>query len=130
MLIQSRPVTDPEVATLVAAWRREVGATGGPRDDGGHLVAVLHGRAVACGGVHELGDGVGELSGLYVRPAYRRQGIARHLLVALEEVAFRQGCAVLRVAVGAYGPVAGALYRSCGYAPVGAYLAKRLPLAA
>ena len=99
MLIESRPVTDPEIAALVVAQQREL------RDaDGGldgqvtvvhtaihYLAAVVGGRAVGCGGLQALDAGTGELKRMYVRPAYRGRGIARQLLVALEELAFRQG---------------------------------------
>ncbi|MEV6814517.1 GNAT family N-acetyltransferase [Micromonospora sp. NPDC051296] len=141
MLIESRPATDPEVAALVTAQQRELGETGAPRDDVRYLAVVIAGRAVACGGLRELADGVGELSGMYVRPAYRGRGIGRQLLAALEELAFRRGHSVLCVETGTYLPVAISLYRSGGYEPVPAYreraggpnrvfLAKRLPVAA
>ncbi|PZG16994.1 GNAT family N-acetyltransferase [Micromonospora craterilacus] len=141
MLIESRPATDPEVAALVTAQQRELGETGAPRDDVRYLAVVIAGRAVACGGLRELAEGVGELSGMYVRPAYRGRGIGRQLLAALEELAFRRGHSVLCVEAGTNLPVAISLYRSGGYAPVPAYrehvggpnrvcLGKRLPVAA
>ncbi len=141
MLIESRPATDPEVGALVAARQRELGEAGGPWYDARYLAAVVGGRAVACGGLRELADGVGELSGVYVRPAYRGRGIGQQLLAALEELAFRQGHSVLCLETGAYLPAAISLYRSGGYEPVPAYrkhtggpnrvcLAKRLPVAA
>ncbi|WP_433529516.1 GNAT family N-acetyltransferase [Micromonospora sp. CA-263727] len=141
MLIESRPATDPEVAALVTAEQRELGATGAPREDLQYLAVVVAGRAVACGGLRDLADGVGELSGMYVRPAFRGRGIGRQLLAALEELAFRQGHSLLCLETGTYQAVAISLYRSGGYEPVPAYreqtggpnrvcLAKRLPVAA
>ncbi|MDG4796116.1 GNAT family N-acetyltransferase [Micromonospora sp. WMMD1082] len=146
MLIECRPLADPEVAALVMAQQRELGEPATSWDGGRYLAAVVGGRAVACGGLREVGDGVGELSGPYVRPAFRRRGIARQLLAALEELAFRHGHSVLCVELGAVdtgavAPAAVSLYRSCGYEPVPACpgavgggdrvrLAKRLLVAA
>ena len=58
---------------------------------------------------------------MYVRPAYRGRGIARQLLVALEEEALHAGYAQLRLETGTYLPAAIGLYRSAGYQPIAAY---------
>ncbi|PWU44467.1 GNAT family N-acetyltransferase [Micromonospora globispora] len=149
MLIESRPGTDPEVAALVTAQQRELReADGGlegqatvTHDDIRYLVVVEDGRAVACGGIQALDDGTGELKRMYVRPAYRGFGIARQLLVALEELAFQQGHSVVCLETATYLPAAIGLYTSCGYEPIAVYgeyvdnpysvcFAKRLPVAA
>ncbi|MEU3455961.1 GNAT family N-acetyltransferase [Micromonospora sp. NPDC006766] len=129
MLIESRPVTDPEVATLVEAQQRELrDADGGlpgqatvTHDDIRYLVAVVSGQAVACGGLQSLDADTGELKRMYVRPAYRGRGIARHLLAALEELAHRQGHTMVCLETGRYLPAAIGLYRSCGYQPIPVY---------
>ena len=149
MLIESRPGTDPEIAALVTAQQRELRAADGglegqatvTHDDIRYLVVVEDGRAVACGGIQALDDGTGELKRMYVRPAYRGRGIARQLLAALEELAFRQGHSVVCLETGSYLPAAIGLYTSCGYEPIPVYgeyvdnpysvcFAKRLPVAA
>lgn len=149
MLIESRPATDPEIAALVTAQQRELReADGGlegqatlTHDDIRYLVVAADGRAVACGGIQRLDDGTGELKRMYVRPAYRGRGIARQLLVALEELAFQQGHSVVCLETGSYLPAAIGLYTSCGYEPIPVYgeyvgnpysvcFAKRLPVAA
>ncbi|MFG2058891.1 GNAT family N-acetyltransferase [Micromonospora sp. NPDC048930] len=149
MLIESRPATDPEVAALVTAQQRELReADGGldgqatvTHDDIRYLVVVADGRAVACGGIQALDAETGELKRMYVRPAYRGRGIARHLLAALEELAFRQGHSTVCLETGTYLPAAIGLYRSCGYQPIPVYgeyvdnpysvcFAKRLTVAA
>ncbi|MCW3841833.1 GNAT family N-acetyltransferase [Micromonospora yasonensis] len=149
MLIEARPATDPELAALVTAQQRELReADGGledqatvTHDDIRYLVAVEGGRAVACGGIQALDADTGELKRMYVRPAYRGRGIARHLLAALEELAFRQGYSTVCLETGTYLPAAIGLYRSCGYQPIPVYgeyvdnpysvcFAKRLPVAA
>ncbi|WBB54567.1 GNAT family N-acetyltransferase [Verrucosispora sp. WMMD573] len=149
MLIQSRPLADPEVAALAAAEQRELrelagGAAG--RDIGTHgdacwLTAVLAGRAVAYGGIRVRDDDTGELEHLYVRPAYRRRGVARQLVAALEELAYQRGHSLVRVETGPHLPAAVAFFRACGYeslpgdgepggGPYRPCLAKRLPVPA
>lgn len=149
MLIESRPVTDPEIAALVVAQQRELReADGGldgqvfmPHDDVRYLAVVVNGRAVACGGLQSLDAKTGEIKRMYVRPAYRGRGIARQLVAALEECAFRQGHSVVCLETGTYLPAAIALYTSCGYEQIPVYgeyvsnpysvcFAKRLPVAA
>ncbi|MEU7922810.1 GNAT family N-acetyltransferase [Micromonospora zamorensis] len=149
MLIESRPVTDPEIAALVVAQQRELReADGGldgqvfmPHDDVRYLAVVVNDRAVACGGLQSLDAETGEIKRMYVRPAYRGRGIARQLVAALEECAFRQGHSVVCLETGIYLPAAIALYTSCGYEQIPVYgeyvsnpfsvcFAKRLPVAA
>ncbi|MEV4498354.1 GNAT family N-acetyltransferase [Micromonospora arborensis] len=149
MLIESRPAIDPEIAALVIAQQRELReADGGldgqvfvPHDDARYLAGVVNGRAVACGALQSIDAETGEIKRMYVRPAYRGRGIARQLLAAIEECAFRQGHSVVCLETGVYLPAAIALYRSCGYDEVPVYgeyvgnpysicFAKRLPVAA
>ncbi|MFI5834839.1 GNAT family N-acetyltransferase [Micromonospora sp. NPDC051300] len=149
MLIESRPATDPEIATLVVAQQRELRDADGGLDgqvtvvhaDIHYLAAVVGGRAVGCGGLQALDTDTGELKRMYVRPAFRGRGIARQLLLALEELAFRQGHRTVCLETGTYLPAAIGLYRSAGYRPVPVYgeyvdnpysvcFAKRLPVAA
>ncbi|MGS2617548.1 GNAT family N-acetyltransferase [Micromonospora sp. LZ34] len=129
MLIESRPATDPEIAALVTAQQRELReADGGldgqvtvTHDDIRYLAVVVGGRAVACGGIQALDAGTGEVKRMYVRPAYRGRGIARQLLAALEELAFRQGHETVCLETGTYLPAAIGLYTSCGYEPIPVY---------
>ncbi|MEU5905206.1 GNAT family N-acetyltransferase [Micromonospora sp. NPDC047527] len=149
MLIESRPATDPEIATLVIAQQRELRAADGgldgqvtiTHDDIRYLAVVANGQAVACGGLQSLDAATGEIKRMYVRPAHRGRGIARQLLAALEELAFRQGHSVVCLETGTYLPAALGLYASCGYDRIPVYgeyvgnpysvcFAKRLPVAA
>jgi GNAT superfamily N-acetyltransferase len=129
VLIETRPATDPELAALLTAQQRELRAADGGLDgqvyvlgDGAsYLVAVLDRRAVGCGAWQRLAPGVAELKRMYVRPAYRGRGVARHLVVALEEEALAAGHRTLRLETGSYLPAAISLYRSCGYLPIPVY---------
>ncbi|MFI7597333.1 GNAT family N-acetyltransferase [Actinoplanes sp. NPDC049681] len=129
MIIESRTLADPELATLLVAQQRELAEADGGQDgvvypmhdDVSYLVAVVDGRAVACGAWQALEPGVAELKRMYVRPAFRGRGIARQLVVALEEEALAAGRPVLRLETGTYLPAAIALYRSAGYTPIPVY---------
>jgi putative acetyltransferase len=129
MLIESRAATDAELTALVMTQQRELREADGGLDgqatvvhDGAaYLVAVLDGRAAACGAWQPLEPGIAELKRMYVRPAYRGRGIARQLVVALEEEALAAGYPVLRLETGTYLPAAISLYRSAGYAPIPVY---------
>ena len=129
MLIETRPATDAELTALLMAQQRELrDADGGldgqvtvVRDGAQYLVAVVAGRAVACGAWQPLHDDTAELKRMYVRPAYRGRGIARQLIVSLEEEALAAGYPVLWLETGSYLPAAIALYRSAGYTPIPVY---------
>lgn len=129
MLIETRPADDPEIATLVLAQQRELRQADGGldgqvthvREDVRYLAVVAGGLAVACGGLQALDAGTGEIKRMYVRPAYRGRGIARQLLAALEELAFRHGHHTLCLETGTYLPAAIGLYTSCGYQPIPVY---------
>lgn len=129
MLIESRPALDPELAALVTAQQREIRDIDKgmnrvifvPRDDAAYLVAVVEGRAVACGAWQAMGHEAAELKRLYVRPAFRGRGIARQLIVAIEEEALAAGRTVIRLETGDYLPAAIALYQSSGYREIPAY---------
>jgi putative acetyltransferase len=129
VLIETRPALDPELSALVVAQQRELLAAGAGRDpiaydthDGvAYLVAVVDHRVVACGAWQPLEPGVAEIKRMYVRPAYRGRGIARQLVVALEEEALAADRPVIRLETGTYLPSAIALYQSSGYRPIAPY---------
>jgi putative acetyltransferase len=122
VLIEHRPTEDPELAALVVAQQRELdGQVTLVRDGASYLVGVVDGRAVACGAWQPLEPGVAEISRMYVRPAFRGRGIARQLVVALEEEALAVDRPIVRLAAAADAPAPIALYRSAGYRPIPAY---------
>jgi putative acetyltransferase len=123
VLIEARPSLDPELAALVTAQQRELAAAGPgagqrrfePHDDVEYLVGVVNGRAVACGAWQALGPGTAELRRMYVRPAFRGRGLARQMIVAVEEEALAAGHPLIRLDLEARLSAAIALYQSAGY---------------
>jgi len=82
------------------------------------VVARLDGRTVGTGAVRELEPSVGEIKRMYVRPEARRRGVARAVLVKLEETARALGIHTLRLETGTRQPEAIALYEGEGYRPI------------
>lgn len=72
------------------------------------------GAAVGCGGVL-LTPGYGELKRMFVRPAARGGGLARHLLTFLEDQAAARGARVLALETGIHQHAALGLYERAGY---------------
>lgn len=101
----------------------------GPEDIKDHrltfLVAHYDGEAIGCGAVRELERGAGEVKRMFVQPAWRRRGVARQLLAALETQARKRGYGVLRLETALGQPEAIGLYQSAGYVgvpPLGEYM--------
>jgi GNAT superfamily N-acetyltransferase len=82
-------------------------------------------RAVACGGLKHLDATTGEIKRMYVVPDARGRGIARRLLVALEDAAGAAGHRRVRLDTGVKQAHAHALYVSAGYAAIADYNGNR-----
>src|ERR1700733_13191046 len=125
--------TVPEAAELIAALDRDLGARypGFPihgidaanfRAAGGvFLVGRLGDLAVACGALRPMETGAVELKRMYVRDTHRGRGFGRAMLAALEEIAARRGCRIIRLETGASQPEAIALYERAGYQRIPCY---------
>jgi GNAT superfamily N-acetyltransferase len=61
------------------------------------LVVSRDGEEAGCLGLRFLGDGVGELTRMFVREPFRGQGAASALLRAMEAEAVKHGVSVLRL---------------------------------
>jgi putative acetyltransferase len=88
----------------------------------GQLVLVKElGRAVACGALRDLGDGVCEIKRIYVRPEARRRGLAREISEWLMGCARSAG--YVRVRLDTLRRLTGALelYRRLGFEEIEAY---------
>ncbi|MGW3632466.1 bifunctional helix-turn-helix transcriptional regulator/GNAT family N-acetyltransferase [Streptomyces sp. NPDC005122] len=90
-------------------------------DSGAFLVAYEEGRPVACGALRLLEPGVGEIRHVWVLPEARRLGLARRILVGLEQEAAGRGCAVVRLDTHEVLTEAQSMYRACGYEEIPRY---------
>ena len=84
-------------------------------DNGVFLVGYLAGQPVACGAVTTLSLDMGEIKRVYVRPAFRGQGLSKLVMQRLEEESRRLGLRRLRLETGARQPESLGLYRSLGF---------------
>jgi len=89
------------------------------------LIAYADGRAIGCGAARELEPSIGEVKRMFVQPEWRRQGVARQILAALESQARKCGYLALRLETASGQPEAIRLYRAAGYVdipPFGEYV--------
>jgi GNAT superfamily N-acetyltransferase len=151
--LRAVPYDDPVARQLVARVQQEyVVRYGGPDEavvdpgeflppTGRFLVAEVDGVPAACGAWRVHDDGVVEVKRMYVEPGFRRLGLARLVLTALEGSAAAAGHRAVVLNSGARQPEALSLYADAGYGPVPGYgiyaeapgavfLGKELPLGA
>jgi len=85
------------------------------------LVARVAGESCACGALRALEPGTAEVKRMYVRDQFRRLGLGRRMIAALESTARGKGITRLRLETGVAQPEAIALYESVGFAAVEPY---------
>jgi GNAT superfamily N-acetyltransferase len=125
--------SDPEAAALVAALdadllERYPGipiygiVSAGFRASGGlFLIGRIDGCNAACGALRPIDADAVEVKRMFVRPEFRRRGLARAMLATLEAAARERGYRTIRLETGDGQPEAIALYRSAGYGPIPCY---------
>lgn len=97
-----------------------------PSDDlvapeGAFLVARRDEAVLGCAGLRVLPGGVGEVKRVFVVPRARGEGLARRLMLQLEEIARRRGLRTLRLDTRSDLVEARRLYGALGYAEVPAF---------
>jgi GNAT superfamily N-acetyltransferase len=88
---------------------------------GTFLIATQGGRAIACGALRRIDNGVGEIKRMYVVPEERGRGISRVVLAALEDEARTLGLSRLLLETGIRQSAAIALYERSGFQRIPAY---------
>ena len=127
------PYDDPLAQDLIEAVQQEYVRRYGGRDAaavepaefvpprGLFLVAEVDGVPTGCGAWRALPTAQAEIKRVYVEPAFRRRGIARLIVAALEDAAAAAGHARIVLNSGREQPEALALYEELGYRPVPGY---------
>ena len=133
LTIEVTPFAAADAAGLADAANRELRSRYGPfgappplpsdfeEPNGVFLVARQDGRAVACGGMRRLEDGVAEIRRMYTVPELRGRGLAARLLRQLEIHARRFGYRAMRLETGWLQPDALSLYVNAGYRVIPCY---------
>jgi putative acetyltransferase len=85
------------------------------------LVAYVDGLPAGCGAARRIDNDAAELKRMYVVPAFRRRGISRLLLQALEAEALRLGARRLVLETGVRQHAALALYTQAGFTSIPPY---------
>ena len=127
MKIEQTPWSDPVATELRSRQRVELAVRYGTPDSEPGVapsaadIAVFFtafdddGTGIGCGGLRELGSGVGEIKRMYVDPRRRGSGAAAGILRALEDWAREQGWTSLRLETGDAQPDAIRFYTRSGY---------------
>jgi GNAT superfamily N-acetyltransferase len=76
------------------------------------------GRAVGCGGIRIIDEGVDEVKRMYVDPSSRGAGMSTAILAALERWAIEHEVLILRLETGDLLLAAHRFYEREGYAPI------------
>jgi GNAT superfamily N-acetyltransferase len=87
------------------------------------LLASRAGQLVGCGAYRRLDDGSCELKRMFVRPAFRGQGIGRAIAAALVERASAAGYRTMRLETTTFMQGAAELYASLGFRRCAPYYA-------
>ncbi|WP_269810145.1 GNAT family N-acetyltransferase [Kineosporia sp. NBRC 101677] len=132
LVLRDAPFDSPEAITLIAELQQEYVTRYGGQDEtpvepgeftppaGLFVVAEVGGELAGCVGVREHaagGEQCAEMKRMYVRPAFRRRGLARKLLSAAEQRAVVLGYRRLVLETGDQQPEAVSLYQNSGYRP-------------
>lgn len=132
LVLREAPFDSPEAVTLIAEIQQEYRIRyGGPDDtpvvaaefgppSGLFIIAEANGELAGCVGLRShtvAGVECAEMKRMYVRPVYRRRGLARKLLAATEQRAALLGYPKLILETGDQQPEALALYESSGFLP-------------
>jgi putative acetyltransferase len=88
---------------------------------GALMLAVDEGEYVGCVGLRELGEGVGEMKRMYVRPSHQGKGIGRSLLDSFLRVA--RECRYQKICLDTIPELERALrlYRDAGFVEIAPY---------
>lgn len=124
---RAEPTVEPAAGLLLAAEATLTDMYGPtvplPRElllppDGGYLVCRHDGAAIAGGGFTRHDERTAEIRRMFVVPGFRRRGVARRLLTALEDELRGAGYRRAILDTGAKQPHAEALYRDAGYVDI------------
>ena len=93
----------------------------------GQLLLAEYEVIIGCACLRKIGENVGEVKRMYVRPEYRRKGIGRSLLQAIITEARQIGYSKIRLDSAPFAKSAQALYYSTGFRNIEPYSESEIP---
>lgn len=117
--------TEPDIESMLETTLAELEVFSPPR--GRILLAVQGSEAAGVACMRGIGEGIGEIKRMYVRPTFRRRGIGHALLDGLIGEARNAGYHRLRLDSGRFMKEAHSLYRSVGFQEIDPYPESELP---
>ena len=135
LAIAAEDPRSPDAARLIRALSEELSQRYGSVDEGSgafrpedvlveraaFVVGRAQGRAVACGALRPMGEGVCEVKRMFVAPDCRGRGYAGLILAELERLAAQMGYGAARLETGTKQPEAVRLYDRAGYRRIEKY---------
>ncbi len=91
------------------------------------FLAEYESKIAGCAGLRKIGEEVGEVKRMYVRPEYRRKGIGRSLLQTIIHEARQIGYSKIRLDSAPFAQEAQALYHSVGFQQIEPYPESEIP---
>jgi ribosomal protein S18 acetylase RimI-like enzyme len=91
------------------------------------LLGEWEGKIVGCACLRKTGEDVAEIKRMYVRPEYRRRGVARSLLEAIINEARQSSYSKIRLDSAPFAREAQALYRELGFHNIEPYAESEIP---
>jgi len=85
------------------------------------FIARCEDAEAGCGAIKFYGQEYGEVKRVFVRPAFRGRGLAKLIMLRLEDCAVERGVGLIRLETGTYQPEALGLYDKLGYQRIGAF---------
>ena len=84
-------------------------------------------KIAGCACLRKIGEDIGEIKRMYVKPEFRRKGIGRSLLQAIIHEAWQIGYSKIRLDTAPFAKEAQALYRSLGFQEIEPYPESEIP---
>jgi GNAT superfamily N-acetyltransferase len=95
--------------------------------DGCLLLVFVDSAVAGMGGLRTIGEQIGEIKRMYIRPRFRGQGLGRKVLSNLVERSITMGHTVLRLDSAWFMETAHAMYRSFGFKGIDPYPESEVP---
>ena len=91
------------------------------------LLGEYETKIAGCACLRKIGEDIGEIKRMYVKPEFRRKGIGRSLLQAIIHEARQIGYSKIRLDTAPFAKEAQALYRSLGFQDIKPYAESEIP---